>query len=153
MTISIVFVHKSISALPLPLLPVIVSTLFQVSPTMTLFKGAPLASNTVIKIVCIPLAHPLLRAKGHSRQEAIRKSMAGVGVSVGVGVGGMGVWVGVSVEVGVEVGLGVGLEVGVLAGEAVAMGVRVAVLVGEGANVGVKVRVGVSLGIGVGELA
>ena len=59
-----------------------------------------------MKMVCIPLAQPLLRASGHKRHDAMRKSVDGTGVSVGIGVGGTGVAVAVLLGVGVNVMVG-----------------------------------------------
>ena len=133
----IVLAHKSISALPSPLVPLKVSTLFQVSPITTPSNGAPFTSSTVTKMVCMPLAQPLLRASGHKRHEAIRKSIVGVGVSVGTGVGGTGVSVGISLGTGLEVSVGEGVWV------------EVTVWVGRGVGLGVAVWVGVNVGVAV----
>ena len=107
----------------------------------------------------MPFAQPLLRASGHSRHEAIRKSTEGAGVSVGVAVGGTGVGVAVSTGVGVRVlvgvsvgsgdGVGDGVSVGVDDGVGVnvAVGVDVAVEVGSGVSVAVSVGIGVAVGV------
>jgi len=106
------------------------------------FSGFSSTSNTVIKIVCIPLAQPLFSSNGHSRQNAIWKSMLGVGISVGVGDGGIGVIVGVSV------GTGVSVDVGVNVGVLVEVVVGVGVVVDVGVLVGVRVRDGVAVSVG-----
>ncbi len=98
-----------------------------------------------MKMVCIPLAQPLFKARGHSRHEAMVKSIAGVGVSVGRGVGGIGVGVGMSLGVGVGVRVGMG---GV--GVSVNVGLGVSVGVGVEVGVGMKVEVGVKVGLAVG---
>ena len=149
MVSSIVFVHRSISALPSPFWPLAVSTLSQVSPTTIPSKGAPFTSSTVMKIVCIPLAQPLLRASGHSRHDAILKSTAGAGGSVGVTVGGTRVGVAVSTGVGVRVLVGVSVGSGVGESVLVGVGVLVGVLVAVGVNVAVGVRVEVVVGAAV----
>ena len=133
--ISMVFDHRSISVFPGPLLPLTFSTLFQESPTTIPSSGAPLPSSKVMKMVCIPLAQPLLSANGNKRHEAMRKSTTGAGVSVGAGVnvGGGGVAVAKGVGVGSMVGVGVAVAVG--------LGVRVAVEVGLGVTVAVAVWV------------
>jgi len=152
MVSAIVLAHRLISVLPKPLRPLTSSTLFQVSPTTIPSRGEPSALNTEIKMVCIPLAQPLFKAKGHNRHEAIPKSTVGVGVLVGVGLGGIGVGVGVSLAVGVEVGVGVGVGVKVEVGVKVGIGVSVGigVIVGVGGRVWVGVGVGVTVNVGLG---
>ena len=62
------------------------------------------------------MAQPLLRARGHNRQEAMRKSSSETGVAVGGAVVGTDVGVTVSAGAGVAVEVEVRVGVGVLVG-------------------------------------